>query len=34
VSYYRAAYDVGAAQKKIVKAGLPDLLAGRLATGN
>jgi predicted phosphodiesterase len=34
VTYYRAVYDVVAAQRKIVKAGLPELLATRLATGN
>lgn len=33
VSYYRVAYDIGAAQNKIVEAGLPDMLAARLATG-
>lgn len=33
VDFRRAAYDVTAAQSKIVAAGLPDLLAERLATG-
>ena len=31
--YHRTAYDVSAAQSKILKAGLPDLLAHRLALG-
>jgi predicted phosphodiesterase len=31
--YYRAAYDIEAAQAKIREAGLPDLLADRLAVG-
>lgn len=34
ISYRRVAYDIGSTQSKILKAGLPDLLAGRLATGN
>jgi len=34
VLFQRARYDVESAQKKIVRAGLPDLLARRLATGN
>jgi diadenosine tetraphosphatase ApaH/serine/threonine PP2A family protein phosphatase len=29
----RVAYDVGAAQAKILHAGLPDVLAQRLAVG-
>ena len=33
VEFCRAAYDVAAAQKKIREAGLPDLLAERLAFG-
>jgi diadenosine tetraphosphatase ApaH/serine/threonine PP2A family protein phosphatase len=33
VIFYRAPYDVAAAQKKIIGAGLPDLLAVRLAAG-
>jgi predicted phosphodiesterase len=33
-TFHRIAYDVPAAQKKILQAGLPDLLARRLATGN
>jgi predicted phosphodiesterase len=34
VEYRRVAYDVEAAQKKILAAGLPPLLAERLETGN
>jgi len=33
VTFYRAAYDVASAQRKIVAAGLPELLASRLAIG-
>jgi predicted phosphodiesterase len=33
VTYYRTEYDVAAAQEKIRTAGLPDVLAERLATG-
>jgi predicted phosphodiesterase len=33
VTFCRAAYDVGAAQKKILDAGLPNLLAARLEAG-
>jgi diadenosine tetraphosphatase ApaH/serine/threonine PP2A family protein phosphatase len=33
VEFYRTAYDVAAAQKKIREAGLPDILAERLAFG-
>jgi predicted phosphodiesterase len=33
LEYRRAAYDVGKAQEKILAAGLPDILAGRLETG-
>jgi predicted phosphodiesterase len=33
LSYYRSPYDVGRAQQKIVKAGLPPILAERLALG-
>jgi predicted phosphodiesterase len=33
VTYYRATYDVDAAQKKIRAAGLPPILADRLANG-
>jgi predicted phosphodiesterase len=33
VTYRRAAYDVGGAQKRILEAGLPTLLAQRLAVG-
>lgn len=33
VSYYRVAYDIGGAQKKIIDAGLPDVLAHRLSVG-
>jgi len=33
VSYYRVAYDIDAAQKKIHAAGLPAILADRLAVG-
>ena len=31
--FHRVTYDVTAAQAKIVNAGLPDLLAARLAIG-
>ena len=34
VSYYRVKYDVRGAQKKILNAGLPQMLAARLATGS
>jgi predicted phosphodiesterase len=34
VAFYRAVYDVASAQRKIVAAGLPELLAVRLASGN
>jgi diadenosine tetraphosphatase ApaH/serine/threonine PP2A family protein phosphatase len=34
VEFRRVAYDVRKAQAKILKAGLPDLLAERLDTGN
>ena len=33
VTYHRVAYDIDAAQAKIRRAGLPDLLAERLAVG-
>lgn len=33
VDYYRTAYDIAAVQEKIVKAGLPTMLAERLAEG-
>ncbi len=33
VTLYRAEYDVASAQKKILKAGLPELLAARLEAG-
>jgi len=33
VIYYRVPYDVGKAQEKIRRAGLPPLLADRLAAG-
>lgn len=33
VTYARVAYDIGAAQEKILAAGLPELLANRLALG-
>ena len=33
VTYHRMAYDIDAAQAKIRRAGLPDLLAERLAVG-
>jgi diadenosine tetraphosphatase ApaH/serine/threonine PP2A family protein phosphatase len=33
VTYRRVAYDVAAAQKKIREAGLPPILADRLAVG-
>jgi predicted phosphodiesterase len=34
VTFYRSTYNVASAQRKIVEAGLPELLAARLATGN
>jgi len=34
IEFRRVAYDVEKAQQKILQAGLPDLLARRLATGN
>ncbi len=34
IAFCRVAYDVESAQRKIIQAGLPDLLARRLATGN
>lgn len=34
VTFWRAAYDIDSAQRKIAKAGLPYLLAKRLATGS
>jgi predicted phosphodiesterase len=34
VTYCRTAYDLQGAQQKIINAGLPELLAKRLATGN
>ena len=34
VSYYRVAYNVQGAQKKIIDAGLPDVLARRLSVGS
>jgi len=34
IAFCRVAYDVESAQRKIILAGLPDLLARRLATGN
>jgi len=34
VNFYRAVYNVVSAQRKIVEAGLPELLASRLASGN
>jgi predicted phosphodiesterase len=34
VTFHRAVYDVAEAQRKILAAGLPELLAKRLATGN
>lgn len=34
VTYCRVAYDVRSAQRKILNAGLPDILAERLAVGN
>lgn len=34
VEYYRVNYDIAGAQEKIRKAGLPKILADRLATGN
>lgn len=34
VSYFRVSYDLKSAQKKIVKAGLPELLARRLESGS
>ena len=33
VTFYRVPYDIAAAQKKILSAGLPDRLADRLAEG-
>ena len=33
VTYYRVNYDVASAQKKIHAAGLPPILADRLAVG-
>lgn len=33
VTYYRCPYDVGRAQEKILEAGLPPMLAERLAVG-
>ena len=33
ITVLRVAYDVGAAQAKIVAAGLPEVLAQRLAIG-
>jgi hypothetical protein len=33
VTYRRVAYDLAAAQKKIREAGLPPILADRLAVG-
>ena len=33
IEYRRVAYDVRKAQEKILTAGLPDILAGRLETG-
>jgi len=33
VELYRLRYDIGAAQAKVVKAGLPDVLAQRLGVG-
>lgn len=33
VSYHREPYDIGAVQAKIRRAGLPDMLADRLAVG-
>ena len=34
VVYYRVEYDIASAQRKIIDAGLPDLLARRLQFGN
>ena len=34
VNFYRAVYNVVSAQRKFVEAGLPELLASRLASGN
>jgi diadenosine tetraphosphatase ApaH/serine/threonine PP2A family protein phosphatase len=34
IVYHRVEYDIPGAQKKILKAGLPELLAKRLETGN
>jgi hypothetical protein len=34
VVYHRVEYDIPGAQKKILAAGLPELLAKRLETGN
>ena len=33
IEFKRIEYDVGSAQKKIIKAGLPRILADRLMTG-
>ena len=33
LTFHRVSYDVGAAQEKIIRAGLPDVLAHRLAVG-
>jgi diadenosine tetraphosphatase ApaH/serine/threonine PP2A family protein phosphatase len=33
VTYFRAPYDVAEAQRKIRRAGLPDVLADRLTIG-
>jgi hypothetical protein len=33
VTYYRVPYNIRAAQKKILDAGLPDILAARLELG-
>ena len=33
ITFYRIPYDIRAAQKKILVAGLPDRLADRLAEG-
>lgn len=34
VTYWRTGYDVDSAQRKILKAGLPDVLATRLSNGS
>jgi hypothetical protein len=34
VEYRRVPYDIRKAQEKILAAGLPELLAARLETGN